>query len=149
MVDQLETANPGSSPLARGARCRVRAGVEKLGIIPARAGSTAICEAIDAMKLWIIPARAGSTYDCHRCCTAWWDHPRSRGEHPTCFTCRTIATGSSPLARGAHVASRANPMSHGIIPARAGSTLVAIDDKYDTEDHPRSVSYTHLTLPTT
>ena len=73
----------GSSPLARGLRVRVR-GVDYLPRI--------------------IPARAGFTPACRRPGRQLQDHPRSRGVYyrPLYTACGIL--GSSPLARGLHLA---------------------------------------------
>ena len=91
----------GSSPLARGARPREGRRVAVPGLIPARAGST-----IQSL----FPASGP------------WAHPRSRGEHAPLSPARPVATGSSPLARGARPAPYPGGMTAGLIPARAGST---------------------------
>ena len=70
----------GSSPLARGARYYIAAINEQNRIIPARAGSTADIESLEAYPS---------------------DHPRSRGEHLGIDPDAQLKTGSSPLARGA------------------------------------------------
>ena len=71
----------GSSPLARGT-LMYPALLEYLdGLIPARAGNTAV--------------RIGSFLG-HRA------HPRSRGEHAVMRTSPWQTRGSSPLARGTH-----------------------------------------------
>ena len=107
----------GSSPLARGLPEwyeQMRAGA---GIIPARAGFTVMPRSITA---------------------ALKDHPRSRGVYPTRTAARRPAHGSSPLARGLHepLGGRGGPV--GIIPARAGFTLLVPDGLPQDEDHPRS-----------
>ena len=70
---------PGSSPLARGLRGRVRVVRVVRGIIPARAGFTDVAR---MNKCWS------------------WDHPRSRGVYWTARSSRVPGSGSSPLARG-------------------------------------------------
>ena len=86
----------------------------------------------------IIPARAGFTTEV---CWAWRkgpDHPRSRGV----YVCRVGAgpseVGSSPLARGLQARPGVSRRPGGIIPARAGFTLVKNRIIVESEDHPRS-----------
>ena len=69
----------GSSPLARGTRCRTTRGVPLVGLIPARAGNTAhFCSFLCRFRA----------------------HPRSRGEHMRPASPASTTQGSSPLARG-------------------------------------------------
>ena len=91
----------GSSPLARGLRA-VRIGTWMMvGIIPARAGFTAV------------------QYFRH---DRSQDHPRSRGVYYK-YTIRCEAgSGSSPLARGLRFRRFDQAWGDGIIPARAGFT---------------------------
>ena len=73
----------GSSPLARGLQgIRLRA-IALRGIIPARAGFTR----------GSLPQQPPRT-----------DHPRSRGVYPLAAEYREYVSGSSPLARGLHLA---------------------------------------------
>ena len=66
------------------------------------------------------------------------DCPRSRGVYQADDLTLGFATGSSPLARGLR-ASLANRLTVlGIIPARAGFTLVWPPGSRGTGDHPRS-----------
>ena len=92
----------GSSLLAqgpRGARYRNSCG---MGLIPARAGTTA------GRVFRGFPPRA---------------HPRSRGDHLHPFLPCFYAWGSSPLARGPLQPRHVIPRFGGLIPARAGTTL--------------------------
>ena len=73
---------PGSSPLARGPRLEVCQGLEAVGLIPARAGTTG------AMRGCRGRGRA---------------HPRSRGDHWGQQGANDEPPGSSPLARGPHL----------------------------------------------
>ena len=91
----------GSSPLARGTRPRRRRRARPGRFIPARAGNT--CSA--------------SRFESGRAV-----HPRSRGEHVEEQFCRTLSTGSSPLARGTPRTERAHHAADRFIPARAGNT---------------------------
>ena len=94
----------GSSPLARGALDLPGGLTPTTGLIPARAGSTLVgCEVL-------VKCRA---------------HPRSRGEHNSLVLRGDMSWGSSPLARGAPVRWASKITTDGLIPARAGSTVVA------------------------
>ena len=50
-------------------------------------------------------------------------HPRSRGEHWRDQVAEVQFTGSSPLARGTHVAVHGATVIGGLIPAHAGNTV--------------------------
>ena len=107
----------GSSPLARGLR-RHRAGAGAARrIIPARAGFT---------------AHRSSTPPPPR------DHPRSRGVYYAGFAMPVMQEGSSPLARGLRGVHLEAEGGRGIIPARAGFTLLAYIRELAKRDHPRS-----------
>ena len=93
----------GSSPLARGPLAALPKAEERLGIIPARAGST-----VDHLR--------------HH--GAGKDHPRSRGVHASGYFCIRKMIGSSPLARGPPVLRTGQHPERRIIPARAGSTFL-------------------------
>ena len=107
----------GSSPLARGAPCRVHGVRTPRRIILARAGS------------------APSPGPGHPDRT---DHPRSRGERPGPFRRPVDAFGSSPLARGAPRPDDEVAETFGIIPARAGSAPSSSASRLTGRDHPRS-----------
>ena len=107
----------GSSPLVRGALiCIIR--------------HTRFCR--------IIPARAGSTllFSFHLCASG--DHPRSCGEHYRGVSSMLHLVGSSPLVRGALPFPASSTSCQGIIPARAGSTLLFSFHLCASGDHPRS-----------
>ena len=85
----------------------------------------------------IIPACAGSTQAFAREFFGQWDHPRMRGEHSKA-RCRTSRkSGSSPHARGAHLARKHLIYQGGIIPACAGSTPCRREPRTCWRDHPR------------
>ncbi len=100
--EPIDSAPPGPSSRARGARQRPRHHRHHVGTIPACAGST----------------RPRS-----RCPPRCRDHPRVRGEHLTVTQCSTPAMGPSPRARGARDRDRQCARAAGTIPACAGSTL--------------------------
>ena len=107
----------GSSPLARGLpRSHV-------GELPAGG---------------IIPARAGFTRTARTRPRSSWDHPRSRGVYRRGTRTRSLALGSSPLARGLLRSIQTCQQSLGIIPARAGFTSRFHGRPSHTGDHPRS-----------
>ena len=115
----------GSSPHARGAHGGMDFTNNGPGIIPACAGSTSRMETI---------------------LTAPRDHPRMRGEHSTWHIPRLSPSGSSPHARGAPVYALELTANHGIIPACAGSTLLADNTPRHHRDHPRMRGEHHACL---
>ena len=110
-------AEPGSSPLTRGALIDSSSPLLPRRLIPAHAGSTNV----------------RSYYD-----YPWEAHPRSRGEHPTPHLTTTLAPGSSPLTRGAPFNSIGVITRHRLIPAHAGSTDIGSRGLRLPEAHPRS-----------
>ena len=110
----------GSSPLARGLPAHYREHVDKIRIIPARAGFTATIVAGgsiyggssplarglremlggDHSDVRIIPARAGFTTRLGTKSSDIRDHPRSRGVYWSHTDFPNELAGSSPLARG-------------------------------------------------
>ncbi|EGQ73021.1 hypothetical protein HMPREF9062_2123 [Actinomyces sp. oral taxon 448 str. F0400] len=66
------------------------------------------------------------------------DHPRSRGVYLVILVLSIISSGSSPLARGLQPRRGAPTRGRGIIPARAGFTLLIVLDAPCQRDHPRS-----------
>ena len=107
----------GSSPLARGLRVAQTGEALGSGIIPARAGFTAV-------------RRRGARRPA--------DHPRSRGVYIVVFLSDEWDGGSSPLARGLHEPVDWADMEYGIIPARAGFTRAGSARRSARADHPRS-----------
>ena len=107
----------GSSPLARGLPGVRAAGSVPVGIIPAHAGFT--------------PPSTATTVPCR-------DHPRSRGVYAHRPVDGQMGRGSSPLARGLQSVTLARTTVWGIIPARAGFTVVQDHPTVGVEDHPRS-----------
>ena len=115
----------GSSPLVRGARWNGN---------------------IRCIRIGIIPARAGSTLRTSPCMQAPWDHPRSCGEHPYGGVLNICILGSSPLVRGARRCTASRRTASRIIPARAGSTRSSRAHRGMRGDHPRSCGE-HTVLP--
>ena len=107
----------GSSPLARGLQGSGYLRIVREGIIPARAGFTAISGQNDPHKE---------------------DHPRSRGVYYHEIAHETADQGSSPLARGLLTPITHNAIIIRIIPARAGFTLFPFPRTAPDTDHPRS-----------
>ena len=106
----------GSSPHTRGAHPVVLRHGDRLGIIPAYAGSTSTAALIRSQ----MP-----------------DHPRIRGEHERKEQADEHHHGSSPHTRGAHD-RRSPPNPHQrIIPAYAGSTVKEQCQTWAGPDHPR------------
>ena len=72
----------------------------------------------------IIPARAGFTTHHIFCAQKGEDHPRSRGVYANREGLTVNSGGSSPLARGLPGIFRSVKFNCGIIPARAGFTML-------------------------
>ena len=64
--------------------------------------------------------------------------PRSRGADETPNAPQVLQTGSSPLARGGPRHHLPRPVRHGLIPARAGRTVLARRQQHTERAHPRS-----------
>ena len=107
----------GSSPLARGTRCRRGSWCGAWRLIPARAGNT-------------MADRATGRHDPA--------HPRSRGEHVATGRAAVSVPGSSPLARGTQKPPRNLQRLPRLIPARAGNTVPECRAARRVPAHPRS-----------
>ena len=134
----------GSSPLARGLPPLPHLAVLAIRIIPARAGFTACPRRgspwrtdhprsrgvydgrgdLHPRNRGSSPLARGLREPARRGRPARLDHPRSRGVYATSPMTRTRARGSSPLARGLHTRGAVHMDPDGIIPARAGFTLL-------------------------
>ena len=86
----------------------------------------------------IIPARAGFTCRQNTSGVQIKDHPRSRGVYRLRYVIISVMVGSSPLARGLPVTRIHLNVIGGIIPARAGFTLLTLRSILSRRDHPRS-----------
>ena len=117
MGRRIQAAPFGSSPLARGLHVAAREFNIGAGIIPARAGFTAMSRRASSLGR---------------------DHPRSRGVYSTMPTDLKVSAGSSPLARGLRHGGFRSRSRWGIIPARAGFTSGALWGLPSCGDHPRS-----------
>ena len=111
------TRTSGSSPLARGKRCRLGPPSRRGGLIPARAGKTPI----------------SGTPECGPRA-----HPRSRGENRATTDDRVEGWGSSPLARGKLSQQAKDATAGRLIPARAGKTCRCERAAQNERAHPRS-----------
>ena len=107
----------GSSPLARGTRGTDDSETVPAGLIPARAGNT---------NLTISSTSTSRA------------HPRSRGEHSDLSESRRQSPGSSPLARGTRFIAASEVTAKGLIPARAGNTVLSTLTGVTAGAHPRS-----------
>ncbi|EET77370.1 hypothetical protein CORTU0001_0580 [Corynebacterium tuberculostearicum SK141] len=89
------------------------------------------------MGAGLIPAYAGSTqlHGCQRPPTR--AHPRLRGEHVSSTKYVRFSGGSSPLTRGARLATARFPVVQGLIAAYAGSTSPRISNNIVFPAHPR------------
>ena len=86
----------------------------------------------------LIPARAGNTHGFYCVEFSHGAHPRSRGEHTSEQTHECWPSGSSPLARGTPPARSPLTAQMGLIPARAGNTVMPTRFKIGRWAHPRS-----------
>ena len=128
---QFAESPEGSSPLARGKPVSGRVARRSERLIPARAGKTPIPTGT---------SRAHSA------------HPRSRGENCCPGLDGRATRGSSPLARGKLTIRHHLNGGAGLIPARAGKTLVFSSTANHPWAHPRSrgenyVQTTHCVRP--
>ena len=116
MLGDDVTLGGGSSPHTRGALARAGLASNRVGIIPAYAGST-------SRRPGIALSRP--------------DHPRIRGEHRPNGKDLPLGRGSSPHTRGAPVTLGVSAAPVGIIPAYAGSTICRKRLIFSKADHPR------------
>ena len=107
----------GSSPLTRGKRFSVGAGLRIVRLIPAHAGKTARAD-----RVFQSPAA----------------HPRSRGENRTTAQRSMTLPGSSPLTRGKLLGVEPLEVSRRLIPAHAGKTRHPWGGASGRAAHPRS-----------
>ena len=86
----------------------------------------------------LIPARAGRTAPTDRLQLLTGAHPRSRGADRLEAARISVATGSSPLARGGLALASLCARRAGLIPARAGRTTPRTATRCRSTAHPRS-----------
>ena len=113
----VNLSKSGSSPRVRGKRAVRLSRPDWIGLIPARAGKTALP-----------PVRR-----CHRPA-----HPRACGENWQLSSTMTCAAGSSPRVRGKRGAPRDEDGLIGLIPARAGKTAYTALRRTGEVAHPRA-----------
>ena len=148
----------GSSPLTRGKPPSVSSRRWDPGLIPAHAGKTTGGEEVvlleggsspltrgkqqvnvpEADVLGLIPAHAGKTDTGGVSTYGHGAHPRSRGENATSGSSWGLGVGSSPLTRGKLHLRREARSRHGLIPAHAGKTVMAVIGLSLLGAHPRS-----------
>ena len=132
------TCGVGSSPLARGLPGVPGSASGVRGDHPRSRGVYRDDGVVVVQRPWIIPARAGFTGWLRGRRVASPDHPRSRGVYGPGIPGSGWVLGSSPLARGLRVQSLLAHDIAGIIPARAGFTVL-FDGSFGVRaDHPRS-----------
>ena len=66
-----------------------------------RVRGAVVCRGLCGDRLGIIPARAGSRVATYRRSIVLWDHPRACGEQYNVLLTNDSHTGSSPRVRGA------------------------------------------------
>ena len=108
---------PGSPPLTRGIRFLSSSFRRLCRFTPAHAGNTGF---------HALPA------------TAFWVHPRSRGEYISPYVALSSCPGSPPLTRGIPVSRCGSVLTVGFTPAHAGNTPAGLTDIVEFWVHPRS-----------
>ena len=158
METRRTTPRSGSSPLARGLHHVPTRFRDHPGIIPARAGFTAVagpcwhCFGDHPRSRGVYrgmapgPVRFPGSSPLARGLrgpdsahgAGPRDHPRSRGVYVAATRRHRWSGGSSPLARGLHLHQLVAQSLPGIIPARAGFTHQGQRAALRRRDHPRS-----------
>ena len=148
----------GSSPRVRGAVNGCARQQDELGIIPARAGSSNRRQRQtdgdgDHPRACGEQKRAATHHDraegssprvrgaadrSYPLLVPFWDHPRACGEQPSPARLVLSFPGSSPRVRGAANRGELVGQYHGIIPARAGSSMESVQTARTHWDHPRA-----------
>ena len=162
----VSSASNGSSPHTRGALPAFDVPVDFGGIIPAYAGSTSThfflfwsysdhprIRGEHRANLPVESADCGSSPHTRGARRGWClfcsrtgDHPRIRGEHFLLGVPDSVSEGSSPHTRGALEAEADRVQEDRIIPAYAGSTIMAFSFLFAVLDHPR-IRGEHLVEP--
>ena len=88
--------------------------------------------------LRITPAHAGTTLPPCNPLRLAEDHPRSRGDHRSGHSLRSIKYGSPPLTRGPQKVDVVGLGTRGSTPAHAGTKRGRREPPEDAGDHPRS-----------
>ena len=130
----------GSSPRARGTRCRVRRAIRRR-FIPACAGNTVCAPSVDDGRRRFIPACAGNTGADGSQPAASAVHPRVRGEHALTLRMPTVVAAVHPRVRGEHDAdclSRSMPRSGSSPRARGTRWAVASVERRPAGSSPRA-----------
>ena len=145
LASEMHTTGPGSSPLARGLHLHGRQGRSAFGIIPARAGFTAIFFGV-VIGVPDHPRSRGVYFQTSpRTVSVAGSSPLARGLPHGDWCPLRMGWGSSPLARGLHPCSSHHELFPWIIPARAGFTQNQLTSGASQMDHPRSRGvYTRL-----
>ena len=104
---------------------------------PPHTRGTPECLSVYSQLKGITPAYAGNTCSLNFCSSAFWDHPRIRGEHVQCLTIRPVERGSPPHTRGTLIDGAKGLASFGITPAYAGNTNYFYRTGCKCGDHPR------------
>ena len=112
----------GSSPRARGTLHVRRRGGRGNRFIPAGAGNTLHGPGQKIGRIRFIPAGAGNTLYSSARSSSMTVHPRGRGEHTARISQGAAHSGSSPRARGTHLAYEILRLSFRFILAGAGNT---------------------------
>ena len=133
-----ETSPAPANPRRHEEHCRIcRIPTPDNGLIPARAGSTAVRHGRDREPDRLIPAGAGSTRAQPVVHVHVPAHPRRRGEHVGDCRAGQPEQGSSPQARGARRHTGHVGQLGRLIPAGAGSTAGPAPPPKPRGAHPR------------
>ena len=128
----------GAHPRSRGDHTPAsNAGTNELGSSPLARGPQRV-EWSPGLRVGLIPARAGTTAGINVRNPNVRAHPRSRGDHICMHGTPPCRRGSSPLARGPPAVQRRKTAGTGLIPARAGTTRRLDSNSAMRRAHPRS-----------
>ena len=116
----------GAHPRAGGENIPGERGVVLEGGSSPRGRGKLIGEPVDKLLAGLIPARAGKTNKFCRWLRDAGAHPRAGGENHEAATSIDPAHGSSPRGRGKPIVWSRLREIFGLIPARAGKTLVRV-----------------------
>ena len=108
------------------------------GIIPACAGSTYQAATTDSTLTGSSPHARGAQRLRYYPCRGVWDHPRMRGEHPSCRTIPRFGARIIPACAGStNVYSKVRGDTEGSSPHARGALLLLSSNPDIFEDHPR------------